>query len=69
MGYNDDLKYGVDKNGKRTITAIDRKDHKGMGPHAHDIDITKPFSDLNSARGKARPLTKDEEKEYIGNKK
>lgn len=69
MSYKDDVKFGVDKTGKRTMTAIDYNDHKGMGPHAHDVDMSKPFSEYDKARGKARPLTDDERKEYLGGKK
>ena len=66
MSYKDDVKFGMDSDGNLTMTAIDYNDHKGMGPHAHDVDMSKPFSDFNSARGKARELTEDERREYLG---
>lgn len=69
MSKYDDVKYGVDEKGKLTMTAIDYKDHKGLGTHAHDVDMSKPFSDFNKARGEARPLTEDEKKEYEKNNK
>lgn len=64
MSKNDDVKFGVDRDGKLTMTAIDYKDHKGMGPHAHDVDMSKPFTEYDKARGEARPLSDDERKEY-----
>ena len=64
MSYKDDVKFGVDDNGNLTMTAIDRIDHKGMGTHAHDIDMSVPFTQYDKARGEARPLTDDEKKEY-----
>ena len=67
MSKYDDVKFGVDEKGNLTMTAIDYKDHYGLNPHAHDVDMSKPFTDYNSARGDARPLTDDEEKEYGGN--
>lgn len=67
MGKYDDVKYGVDSKGKLTMTAIDYKEHKGIDPHAHDIDMSKPFTQYDSARGEGRPLTEDEKKEYGGN--
>lgn len=50
------------------MTAIDYKDHKGLGIHAHDIDMSKPFTDYDSARGEARPLTEEEKHEYLSKK-
>ena len=67
MAFNDDVKFGVDLDGNLTMTAIDYKDHKGMGPHAHDVDMSMPFSDFYSARGEARPMTDDEAREYLEN--
>lgn len=64
MSKYDDVKFGVDDKGNLTMTAIDYKDHKGLGPHAHDVDMSKPFTEYDKARGEARPLTKDEQKEY-----
>lgn len=64
MSYKDTIKYGIDENGELTMTAIDFKDHKGMDPHAHDVDVNKPFSDYDNARGEARPLTSEERKEF-----
>jgi len=67
MAFNDDVKFGIDSDGNLTMTAIDYKDHKDMGPHAHDVDMSKSFSDFNSARGEARPMTDDEAREYLEN--
>lgn len=64
MGYKDDVKFGIDENGNLTMTAIDYKEHDGMNPHAHDVDMSHPFSDYDGARGEARELTEDEQKEY-----
>lgn len=64
MSYKDDVKYGVDENGKLTMTAIDYKEHNGMNPHAHDIDMSRPFTDYDSARGEGRGITEEEKKEY-----
>lgn len=65
MSKIDDVKFGVDENGNLTMDAIDYEDHKGMGPHAHTVDMNKPFTNYNDARGEARPLTDDERKEYL----
>lgn len=67
MSYKDDVKYGIDENGNLTMTAIDYKEHNGMNPHAHDIDMSHSFSDYDGARGEGRELTEDEQKEYGGN--
>lgn len=64
MGYKDDVKYGIDENGNLTMTAIDYKDHNGMNPHAHDVDMNHSFMDYEGARGEARELTEEEQKEY-----
>ncbi len=69
MSSKDDVKFGVDKDGKLTMTAIDYKNHKDLGPHAHDIDMTKPFTNFDKARGEARPMTESEKKEYLKSKK
>lgn len=67
MSYKDDVKFGIDESGKLTMTAIDYEDHKGMNPHAHDVDMGKPFSNFNKARGEGRNLTEEENEEYGSN--
>lgn len=67
MSEKDDVKFGIDSQGNLSMTAIDYKEHYGMNPHAHDVDMTHPFSDYDGARGEGRELTEEEEKEYGGN--